>query len=215
MATTLGTCRNRSSQMGPLWLVLGLVGLGLTMAGANAGAQRAAGHWSGVVAVGAAIPTGELSQHASTGAAGLLGLERWNHAGSQGLRFEGLGSVFAGGNYTKVCTQSNCGSRPSMWAGMANVMLGGPDSLSNRQGIGGYVFAGVGAGHTNALSGGATPGGSIGYNTLSTSGFAWDIGFGLRVPAGADRLLIEARYLNMAGPTTRTGVWPIMVGIQF
>jgi len=192
------------------WAIMGLVLSPVIVWGQS---NRAT--WDGVAAIGTSAPTTAVSQHSSPGIGGLLGAEVWDAAGTAGLRVEGLGEAFTTGRYVHDCNMSGCDGSPMVTAGLLDVVFRGGDSLSARRSRVGYLVGGVGVAHTTGLLFGINPGGSGGYSTASASGFAWNVGLGVRFPAGSRAWFLEAGYLNVPGPNQRGAIWPLSVGIEF
>ena len=174
---------------------------------AQSGAARA--EFTG--AVGVAVPSGAMSQHANVGIGGLLGVGvSWKDA-PVGFRFEGLAELFPTGDHAGVCGGGQpCSSSPNAEGLAVNVLLF--DSGSDASAF--YFIGGAGAYQSSLLVPLATPGGiRLGY--LSNSGLGWNVGIGRRIPRAGKGWHLEARYFALPVPSGSGGSWIAAVGVNF
>ncbi len=206
--------------MNRLMLGLALTGL-VTTTPAAARAQGARPEFN--IGVGPTIPSGQFSDRNPVGfnVAGGIGLTP--RGSPLGLRLEGLYNLFNGrADYTIVCGGATTCSRDAYATGLTlNLKYEGLLPYNGRPGelrrggtsslyvIGGFGFYNIHAPLNNVI----TPGGSSGYENRTQAYTGWNLGGGIRIPAGGVSFYLEARMHVMSQTATR--FVPIAVGIIF
>ena len=175
--------------------------------------------------VGPTIPSGDVSSRLPMGYNLAAGLGFTAPGSALGFRVEGLYDAFNGrNNYTIVCGAGSSCSRNSYATGLTlNLKYEGLLPYNGRPGErhrGGrsslYVIGGFGFYNVHApIDGGFTPGGSFGYENRTRAYTGWNVGGGLRIPAGGASLYIEARLHIMTQAQVPTRFVPITVGVIF
>ncbi len=175
------------------------------------------------VGVGPTIPTGDVSSRIPVGYNVNAGVGITPPGSALGFRLEGLYDAFNGrSNYTLVCGAGTTCTRQAYATGLTlNLKYEGLLPYNGRPGErhrGGrsslYVIGGFGFYNVHApIDGGFTPGGGFGYVNRTRAYTGWNVGGGLRIPAGAVSIYVEAR-LHMIASTGMRFV-PITVGLIF
>ncbi|HEU4990250.1 MAG: hypothetical protein KGL93_04995 [Gemmatimonadota bacterium] len=172
---------------------------------------------------GATVPSGQFSDHNPMGYHVTAGVGVTPPGSSLGFRVEGLYDAFNGrDNYVLVCGGSDPCSRQSYAAGLTfNLKFEGMLPYNERPGErrrGGrstlYVIGGYGIYDVRAATQPVfTPAGVVGYANRTRAYGGFNVGGGLRVPAGTASIYVEARLHTLSQDGIR--FVPITLGVIF
>ncbi|MGH7669225.1 MAG: hypothetical protein ACRENQ_06985 [Gemmatimonadaceae bacterium] len=181
------------------------------------------------IGVGPTIPSGQFSDHNPTGYNVTAGAGLPLRGSPLSLHLEGLYNTFNGrANYTLICGGggTDCGRHAYVTAAMLNLRYdrllpyngrrgelrrGGTSTLYVTGGLGVYdVHQASDTVYVNNPGGGAS---APAFRFRSRSVVGWNLGGGLRIPAGNVSLYVEAR-VHVINPAAAQFV-PVSVGIVF